>query len=168
MSDKASQVAVLVKIIGALALVSVSAVDRRPRLVWNGSKSVPIGLYVLGLGPWSNGSIVALRLSLPARRMAARRRYLAVNAVMLKPVAAMAGDRVCRWQSRISINCQYRADAARQDAAGRLLPVWRGCKLLQHGEIFVLSAVSGSFDSRYFGPVRHDAVIGTARSIVSF
>lgn len=113
-------------------------------------------------------SIAVLRLPPLARRLAARRRYLPANAVLLKPVAAMAGDRVCRWQGRVLINGEHRAEAAFRDFAGRLLPIWQGCRRLQQDELFVLSTTSGSFDSRYFGPVRQDAVIGIARPLVTF
>lgn len=168
MLDNGSPVATLVKLIGAVVLVSVSSIESSPRLLWNGSKSVPVGLYVVSSGPCSVGKIAALRLPPFAKRLAARRRYLPANAVMLKPVAAMPGDRVCRWQRRISINGQFRAEAARHDSSGRLMPIWQGCQVLRNDEIFVLSTTSGSFDSRYFGPIRRDAVIGIAKSLVIF
>src|SRR3546814_9782387 len=41
----------------------------------------------------------------------------------------------------------------RRDRRQRLLPRWHGCRYLTTSEVFVLSTVPGSFDSRYFGPV---------------
>ena len=101
-----------------------------------------------------------MRLPAAAAELAHARGYLPRRALLLKPVVAVGGDRVCRWRSRILINGKLRAVAADQDRAGRQLPVWRGCRPLRPGEIFVLSLKPGSFDSRYFGVLTRDCTVG--------
>jgi type IV secretory pathway protease TraF len=52
------------------------------------------------------------------------------------------------------------------DAQGRRLPQWQECRRLRAGELFLLSETSdSSFDSRYFGPITVDRVIGRARAL---
>ena len=52
------------------------------------------------------------------------------------------------------------------DAQGRPLLPWRGCRRLAADELFVLSETSpASFDSRYFGPITRERVIGRARPL---
>jgi type IV secretory pathway protease TraF len=49
---------------------------------------------------------------------------------------------------------------------GRPLHAWSACRRLRPGELFLLSTTNpASFDSRYFGPVRADAVLGVAHPI---
>lgn len=165
---KRCQGALLLTTLAALVLICVSFVERPPRLIWNDTASVPVGLYTLRPLISRVGDIVAVRLPVRSRRLADDRRYLPASALLLKPVAALPGDRVCRWQRRIFINDQFRAEAAYRDAAHRAMPVWQGCRHLKSGEIFVLSPSKDSFDSRYFGPIRRDAIVGIARAIMTF
>ena len=46
---------------------------------------------------------------------------------------------------------------------GRPLPVWRGCRRIAHGELFLMNFdVPDSLDGRYFGPLPASTVIGRA------
>jgi type IV secretory pathway protease TraF len=48
---------------------------------------------------------------------------------------------------------------------GRVLPTWRGCRVLHDGEFFVIGDTPDSFDSRYFGVVRADQIEGVWRPL---
>ena len=144
---------------GCAALLCPKA--NTPLLVWNASPSVPIGLYRAALRPPRTGALAILRLREPHRALAELRGYLAPRALLIKWVAAAAGDRVCRYGSLVTINGRPAAHARASDAAARPLPAWQGCTRLAAGQIFVLSGAPGSFDSRYFGPVDARDVVGT-------
>ena len=46
---------------------------------------------------------------------------------------------------------------------GNPLPVWRGCRVVAEGELFLMNGqVRDSLDGRYFGPLPASAVIGRA------
>jgi type IV secretory pathway protease TraF len=46
------------------------------------------------------------------------------------------------------------------------LPVWRGCRRIAAGEVFLMNGnVPDSLDGRYFGPLAVSAVIGRARPV---
>ena len=152
----------------AICLVSASVLDRRPRLMLNVSTSVPVGLYAIRSRSPQRGDIVALQLPELPSRLAHVRGYLPAKALLLKPVAAMPGDRVCRWHRHVLVNGRLQAVAALRDAAGRLLPVWYGCCSLRRHDVFVLSSRAGSFDSRYFGRLHRNAVIGIAQPLITF
>lgn len=151
----------------AVGLIALSTIERAPRIVWNATASVPIGLYILEFRTPLAGETVALRLPPIPARLAARRGYLPDHALLLKPVAALAGDRVCRWHANVLINGRLRASAAHQDAAHRLLPAWQGCRTLEPDEVFLLSQSNDGFDSRYFGPIRRGALIGVAIPLIA-
>ncbi|MEZ0242347.1 MAG: S26 family signal peptidase [Sphingomonas sp.] len=143
------------------AIVIPSFVHPAPRLVWNASASVPVGLYAAGparrLAP---GDLVAAHAPAPIARMMAERGYLPLRVPMLKHVAAVAGQRVCRSGLHISIDTALVAEARSHDRDGRELPAWEGCRTLRSGEVFLLNAASAdSFDGRYFGPIRARSVI---------
>lgn len=82
---------------------------------------------------------------------------------LLKPVAALAGQSVCRIGAHVSIDGKAVGDAKPVDHRGRKLPVWQGCQRLGPGQVFVMNAaVPTSLDGRYFGAQSMDTVIGRA------
>lgn len=136
-----------------------------PLLLWNASASSPIGLYLVrrGVAPRVGDTVVAWAPA-DARRLAAERHYLPAGVPLVKPVAAVAGARICADGRTITINGGAAALRQPRDRAGRPMPWWSGCRRLHGGEVFLLSAkVSDAFDGRYFGVTRASEVIGSAR-----
>ena len=133
-----------------------------PLYVLNLSLSVPVGLYRLEGGNPHRGGLAVIRLRQPWRDLAAAREYLPAGASLIKPVAALAGDRVCRSGDAITINGRLAAVAQPADKSGRGLPKWEGCQTLIKGEVFLLSGTEGSFDGRYFGVTPRSALIANA------
>ncbi|MBE1529839.1 conjugative transfer signal peptidase TraF [Sphingopyxis sp. OAS728] len=145
---------------------AVAALAPQPRLVWNASASMPIGLYGVEVGRRPQAGELAL-IDPPERVAAllAERGYLPRGVPLLKRVAASDGALVCRSGSFVTVDGRGAARAHARDRSGRPLPRWLGCRRLQRGEYFVLGAAPGSFDSRYFGPLPAAAVIGTAHPL---
>ncbi|UIJ46260.1 S26 family signal peptidase [Sphingomonas cannabina] len=156
--------------LGFAALALTIAFPPRPRLVWNASASVPLGLYGVGLrAPIARGDLVLAWLPEPARTLAAKRRYLPRNVPAIKRVAATAGARVCGHRGLVTIDGQVAAHRLAADRFGRPLPRWQGCRTLGPGELLLLNARSpDSFDGRYFGVSRTGDVIGTVRSLWTY
>lgn len=160
---KAVSSRLLTSMIVAVLLVAVPAFGTpTPRLVWNASTSVPTGLYGVVQGSPRIGDVALAALPSAIALLAARRAYLPQKAFLLKPVIAMAGDRVCRLGAHIFVRGKLAALARLSDKAGRPLPVWSGCRRLVVGEVFLLADHPGSFDSRYFGPLDHQHIKGRA------
>jgi conjugative transfer signal peptidase TraF len=157
--------------LGGIAAVSSAAAlitlfcNPRPMLLWNASPSATIGLYAVGTARGARtGDIVVAWAPAPARRMAAERGYLPLNVPLVKPVAAVAGDRVCAKGSRILVNNRAIAVRRARDPSGRAMPSWSGCARLKRGELFLVSSGHPlAFDGRYFGVTSAAQVIGTAR-----
>ena len=157
------------KILGAMlfgvSLIAFSsAAHPMPRLLWNASASVPIGFYVIHpAGRLTVGELLAVRPPAPLAQFMAARRYLALGVPLIKHVAALPGQIVCRSGRKITVDCIAEAEALDRDARGRKLPVWQACRKIQSGEVFLMNAgVPDSFDSRYFGPVPDSTIIGSA------
>lgn len=149
-----------------LGTLAVSAPPMsHPMLLWNASSSVPVGLYRLEARAPVMGELAAIRLPEPVRSLAAKRGYLGARALLIKPVAGGAGDVVCRHSAIVTINGHLVALARTFDVAGRVLPSWSGCRVLAGAEVFVLSAVPDSFDSRYFGPIDQANVLGVGHPV---
>jgi conjugative transfer signal peptidase TraF len=149
----------------ALAALLLPALHRpQLRLVWNASASVPLGLY----GIESNatlrvGDLVAVRPSPALTRFMAERRYVEANALLVKPVAALAGTTFCRTNMRVTLDGSAVATALPRDRFGRSLPRWSGCRRLARNQLVLIApALRASFDSRYFGPIDRAQVIGRA------
>lgn len=143
--------------LAAGALVTGSLIELlvtpRPLLAWNVTHSAPIGLYRRAFAGVENGSWVFVRPPRAAAELAAVRGYLPRAVPMVKRVAALSGDHVCRFGQWISINGHPAAKALWQDSLGRTLPVWSGCIDLSANQIFLITSPPTSFDSRYFGPI---------------
>lgn len=132
-----------------------------PWLVWNASASAPVGLYRVLPGKAVTGDLVLVRTPDSVRKLAAERGYLPANIPLIKRIAAAGGDLVCACGNTIFINGRAAAERLARDRNGRPLPGWRGCRLLNSGEVFLLmQGVTDSFDSRYFGPIPATLIIG--------
>ncbi len=151
---------------GAALCALLLPIVQRPtlRLVWNVSASVPVGLYrIVPFAAPHRGELVALRPSPALARYMAGRRYVEAGALLVKPVAAVSGQRVCRKGLTVTIDGAKVATALVADSARRPLPTWTGCRRLRPGTLFPLApAARASFDGRYFGPVATSRIVGRA------
>jgi conjugative transfer signal peptidase TraF len=160
---KAMKVPALLGTAVALAfLMAPLAIPPRPLLMWNASPSVPVGLYRVTPASTRVGDLVVLRLPSLMAAFAAGRGYLPRTAYLLKPVAAIAGDLVCRFGAQVFVRGRFAARAALADHGGNPMPAWHGCRVLRSGEVFVLAHHPASFDSRYLGPLDATAIVGSA------
>ncbi len=147
------------------AATVLSAVLPASRLfVWNATASVPTGLYRIGASaPLRAGERVAIDPPPLLRDYLVRRGYLPAGVPLLKELAALPGDTVCRVGTTITIDGVEAGNARSFDSAGRPLPHWEGCHTLTARQVFVMNrSAPGSFDGRYFGPIERRHVIGRA------
>jgi conjugative transfer signal peptidase TraF len=149
--------------VGALAMASAN--DFAPMLVFNASASAPIGLYRIDNRAPELGEFALVLPDEKLEQFLARRGYLPENIPLIKRVAALPGDEICREAQAIFINETRVADARIRDSLGRTLPQWRGCFTLQSDEIFLLNDHEDSLDGRYFGATAAADVIGAARAV---
>jgi conjugative transfer signal peptidase TraF len=160
---------------GLASLAWASFVSPLPRLVYNPSDSVAVGWYRVdplvrhagSLSPAMHvGNVVLVPLPTDAAALAGRRGYLPSRIPLLKPVAAVAPQQVCIAEGSVRIDGMPVAAVLRIDGMGRPLRAWPSCRRLRPGELFLLSTTNpASYDSRYFGPVRADTVLGVAHPI---
>src|SRR3546814_20627892 len=93
----------------------------------------------------------------------ARRRYGPFGIPLLKPVAAASGATACRDGIAVTIDGRPAATALLADRLGRPLPGCTGCIRLGADEFLLLASGSpASFDTSLFGPLKEEAVVGSA------
>ena len=152
---------------GISLLILTIAMPSAPRLIWNASASVPLGLY--GVTPGTSPIVGDMVVSWPpeaVRSLASSRHYLPKTVPLIKRVAAGAGNVVCARGPNVTINGREFARRLARDGNGRPLPWWCGCRLLQVGEYFLgMAGVATSFDGRYFGVTIRTDIIGKARPL---
>jgi conjugative transfer signal peptidase TraF len=149
------------------ALIIGTLCPPHARLIWNASPSVPIGLYaVRPAAPLRVGELVVVHPPQALARFMAARRYLPRGVPLLKHVTALSGQRVCRTGDAITVDGAAVGVALDVDSAGRDLPRWSGCRVINHGRIFLMNRrPEDSFDGRYFGPLSIAAIVGRADPI---
>jgi conjugative transfer signal peptidase TraF len=149
----------------AVSLLGVASVASfAPRLIWNASASTPVGFYTIDdPGPIALTDLVAVDAPEPLATFLSDGGYLPRGVPLLKRVAALPGQRVCRTGLAITVDNAPIGDALDRDRRGRPLPVWQGCRIVADGELFLMNwQVGDSLDGRYFGPLPATAVIGRA------
>lgn len=153
----------MVVVLSTWAATAASVLRSDPLVLVNESSSLPRGAYLRTHADLRRGSIVATPQPGSVRPYL---RGLGVSADMplLKRVAAVGGEPVCRETDAV-VTPLRRATALERDGRGVELPQWRGCRTLLAGEVFLLGDTETSFDSRYFGPIRREAITGPYREV---
>jgi conjugative transfer signal peptidase TraF len=148
------------------AFVAVAWLAPAPRLLWNASASAPIGLYRIDADARPvAGDLVAIEPPAALGDWLAQRGYLPLGVPLLKRVAGVPGQRICRTGVFVTIDGHGAARAVARDRLGRPLPTWLGCRIIGRGEFFLLNAPPDSLDSRYFGAISATGLIGVAQPI---
>lgn len=155
---------VMTTYVASVSIVSLSFVSVTPRLLWNASASVPVGLYTLRpAGELDVGDLVAVTPPTPLARFLAERHYLPLDTPLLKRVAALPGHQVCRVRRTITVDGIELGAALDRDRHGRDLPVWQGCRRVGNGAVFLMNwSVRDSLDGRYFGTLPAATILGRA------
>ncbi|WP_407169264.1 S26 family signal peptidase [Bradyrhizobium sp. ORS 111] len=160
-----SKLKIMIAMCGAAAaLITTMVLESNPLYIWNGSASVPIGLY--RLRPLEKLFVTELVAVLPPEPLATfldLNGYLPSGVPMLKRVLAVPGQTVCRTGLTISVDGIAVGEARDRDRRGRPLPKWDGCRVVGDAELFLMNWQSDdSLDGRYFGFLPASAVIGRA------
>ena len=159
------QIGAIAAMLFAVGVIVVVLMYRpTPKIIYNPSSSAPRGWYMVKVpAELSRGDFALVKLPASIARFADQRGYLPMTVPLLKRVGAVAGDRVCETQGLVYINGVPAAQSLERDGAGRLLVTWSDCRRLKVLEVFLLGTSStASFDSRYYGPITVDFVIGVA------
>lgn len=141
----------------------------KPPVILNETSSMAKGVYVR-LGKVVNlkrGDIIAIPMNSAARNYLVKKLGYPKDTMLIKRVAGLSGDLVCRHDSVVTINNRTIV-AARSDRQGITLPAWNGCRTLSRNEVFLLGDHPSSFDSRYFGPVARSELAGNYRAAVTW
>jgi conjugative transfer signal peptidase TraF len=150
--------------IGAAVLLLSTLGDTPPSYIWNASQSAPIGLYRLQPAEHLRVTeLVAIQPPEPLASFLDLNGYLPLGVPMLKRVLALPGQTVCRTGLTISVDSIEMGHARDRDARDRPLPVWKGCRVVESGQVFVMNWQSeDSLDGRYFALIPASAIIGQA------
>ena len=165
--DNGNRWAVLGVAVFLLGCTAVVARQTPALALVNESPSLPRGVYArVPAGDVVRGATVAVPQPERARS------YLASlgmpgEVALIKRVAGVGGDRICSSNGRVVTPVAVMAVRDR-DRRGTILPRWTGCRRLDADEVFLVGDTAGSFDSRYFGPVRRDEVIGVYREVLTW
>lgn len=157
----------LAKIISLLVLFSVAILILRSigfGLSYQDSTSMPEGWYLTyPIVSLKKGDIVIFEPPKVLDQFMIKRHWIDKGMNMLKPIRAMAGDRVCIKHHHLFINEMRVAPVFKEDTHGKPLPHLTLCEILKPGAFLLISTkIPNSFDSRYFGPVPRSRLIAKA------
>jgi len=167
------KIAILITLVisNGLLLAQPFMPDKRsaPLAIINETSSMQKGLYVRtgNATDLKVGEIVALPMPKNAKDYLVDKLGYPTDTLLIKRVAALPGDIVCRQTDTLTVGGKMLQAKAR-DRRGNVLPNWQGCYKLSNERIFIQGDRPGSFDSRYFGPVSRHALSGTYRQVLSW
>jgi conjugative transfer signal peptidase TraF len=162
------QIAVLLTVSFANVAMLIGFDIRVPLVIYNASGSAPLGFYYLEDRLPARGELAVVKPPPLLELMIVARGILPPSVPLVKQVAAVGGDEVCRSNEpagTIAINGKVVAEVFDHEREGRRLPSWDGCIRLVDGEFFLLQPHPYSFDSRYFGPVSRCDIAGVAHPL---
>ncbi|MEI3853606.1 MULTISPECIES: S26 family signal peptidase [unclassified Ensifer] len=150
--------------LATIAIFITTAVPVPVKLVWNASASAPIGLYAIEAPERLEVTdLVLVSAPEPLATLLSDRGYLPHGVPLIKYVAALPKQRVCRSGRQIIVDGVPIGAALDRDRLGRDLPAWQGCRVVADGELFLMNwQVLDSLDGRYFGPIPASLVLGRA------
>ncbi len=147
----------------SLSAILFSVVSPVPeRLVWNRTGSVPLGLYWLSDEPFTKGGWVVVSARSAEAQWAEHHGFVGEDWPLLKRVAGVVGDEICREGTSLFVNGTPAGEALIESGNGVLLPSWNGCRRVKEDEIFLMNAHPKSLDGRYFGITRAGDIEGSA------
>lgn len=150
----------------SMSLALTADTPPAPCLIWNTTASVPVGLY--RLAPTKRPAVGDLVVARPPEPLASwfdEAGYLPRGVPLVKQVAAVAGQRICRAGAVLTIDGRFATQARDRDRLGRRLPAWSGCYRLGRDDLLLLNSAPDSLDGRYFGPSHRIDLIGRATPI---
>jgi type IV secretory pathway protease TraF len=162
---------IMIALVQSLFVASAALPDlkTKPPVILNETPSMAEGIYVR-LGDVANlkrGDIIAMPLTGTAQNYLVKKLGYPKDTILIKRVAGLYGDHVCRQGSVVTVNKKSQV-AARSDRQGNPLPVWHGCRTLSTNQVFLLGDHPASFDSRYFGPVSRIELAGIYRAAITW
>ena len=167
----------LIRLLGLLsvtALCTASLVQivqpSVPRLLYNPSPSAAVGWYKLSPNNYAHrGDLVAALAPINGATLALEREYFPPNIPLIKTVWAISGEEICHVDGQVLVKGRPALIVLKHDVLGRLLPSRSGCYELLKDEVFLISNdVQTSFDSRYFGPVKRENLLGCVEYLGKF
>ena len=153
-------------VLGGSAALFGLVFDPAERLIWNRTGSAPKGLYWLSGDPFTKGRWVAVSARSADADWAEARGFVGKDWPLLKQIAGVPGDLICRNGNEVLVNGELAAIAQEVDSRGRLLPAWEGCERLKAGEYFLLAPHASSLDGRYFGVTGSEDLDGVVRPLM--
>ena len=155
--------------LAATAIATGATCALASHLLCNVTRSLPLGLYWMNRGGAVGlHDVVAFPVPAAVRDLVRDRHYLMGGALLLKPVAAVAGDAICVAGDTVSVNGRPVASLRSRDSEGRPLPRDARCGPLSPGSVYVLAHDPRSFDSRVFGPLDIHAIAATVTPLWTF
>jgi signal peptidase I len=152
-----------------IANAAIPKLKTKPPMILNETPSMAKGAYVrVGeVDALKIGDIIAIPMNSAARNYLVKKLGYPKDTMLIKRVAGLSGDLVCRQDGVVTIK-KSALVAARSDRQGNHLQAWNGCRILSPNQVFLLGDHQASFDSRYFGPVPRNELVGIYRAAITW
>ena len=151
-----------------LLLFSCSQFFTGKLFLYNYTDSLPHGIYLMYSGQPQKGELVVIKPEGLAGKLIRERHYLRNGGYLLKHIVGVKGDSVCTEKGVLFVDGVNYGGIDACDREGRPLPRYRFCGRLKDGYVVAVKGMKNSFDSRYYGPIRSEDIVGIAAPLWLF
>jgi len=140
-----------------------------PPVIYNATDSLPHGFYLVRPGRvYHKGQLVVCEVPEHVRALVVSRQWLKEDGLFIKTIVGIPGDTARVRKGQFVVNDTDFGPVHKYDSQGGKLPayVYDACSV--NGYILAAPGKERSFDSRYFGPVRPELILGEAIPLVLF
>ena len=165
MKPKTRRIIVVLICIGFLM---VGALTAKRDLIFNATPSKPLGFYRLKKKDvFEQGDLVMFSVPAGIEELVRTRNYIPPKGHLMKNIIGGAGDTYCIHDQKFYVGDKLIGPIFATDSKNRPLPQHAaGChKVPPEYMLIGIAEIERSFDSRYFGPVPTNTILGIAEPL---
>jgi len=155
--------------IALLCLFILSSFYGNKYFIYNSTESLPEGFYrIIKKQNYHRGDLVVFPIPDSVLQVVTDRHWLPKDGLLIKNIVGVSGDSFSISGGKYVVRGELFGEILKADSQGRMMPVFSDDGVISHGFLVARRGVKTSFDSRYFGPVSADKIIGVAEPIFLF
>lgn len=155
--------AIGVTIVSITLLITMSTFYGKKYIILNTTDSLPHGFYkIVKKEKYCLNDLVVFPIPASVKRTVVGRHWLPENGLLIKNIVALPGDSFSTLEGKYVVKDEFIGSILKIDSEGRSMPVFEKNDTLNSGILVARRGVKTSFDSRYFGAIPIDNILGVA------
>lgn len=159
----------IISILCLSLLFLVSTFYGEKYFVFNSTDSLPEGFYrIIKKSEYGLGDLVVFPIPDSVKGIVTDRHWLPKDGLLIKNIVGVPGDSFSTLDGKYIVKNELIGSILKNDSEGRPMPVFCKKDTVESGFLVARRGVKTSFDSRYFGALPSEKIIGVAEPFFLF